>query len=90
MEEIVLYKILITGLVQGVGFRWSASKEAGRRGIKGYVKNQPDGSVYIEAEGSREELDAYVDWCRKGPGRVRSVNVNRFPPVDYTDFEIKH
>jgi acylphosphatase len=92
MEEELLYKINITGRVQGVGFRWSAAIEARNRGIKGFVKNLSNGSVYIEAEGSREQLDAYVEWCKKGPGFgfVESVNVDDFPSLNYTDFRIEY
>jgi acylphosphatase len=92
MEEKLLYKIYIMGRVQGVGFRWSAATEARRRGITGYVKNLPDGSVYIEAEGSGEQLNAYVEWCKVGAGIgfVESVTADPFPPVNYTDFLIRH
>lgn len=92
MKEKLLYKIRVTGWVQGVGFRWNASKEARIRGIKGIVKNLSDGSVYIEAEGPVEQLNDYIEWCRKGPGfgYVESVNVETFPPVNYTDFRIEH
>ena len=91
MEEKLLYKIYVTGQVQGVGFRWRASSEARNRGIKGFVKNLSNGSVYIEAEGSREQLNGYVEWCKKGPGFgfVESVKVDTFPPVNYTDFRIE-
>ena len=92
METKLLYKIHVRGRVQGVGFRWSAAKEARSRGITGYVKNLPDGSVYIEAEGSREQLDFFTEWCRRGPGfgNVESVNIDTLPPVNYTEFRIEH
>jgi acylphosphatase len=92
MAEKLLYKIHISGQVQGVGFRWSAANEARSLGITGYVKNLSDGSVYIEAEGSREQLNAFVEWCKRGPGYclVELVNVDSFPPVNYTDFKIEH
>lgn len=66
--------------------------EATNRGITGFIKNQSDDSVYIEAEGYREQLDAFVEWCRKGPGlcSVKSVTVDSFPPVNYSDFRIEH
>jgi acylphosphatase len=90
MEDKQLYKILVTGRVQGVGFRWSAASEARNRGINGFVKNLSDGSVYIEAEGSSVQLNAFVGWCKKGPGfsQVESVTVDTSPPVMYTDFRI--
>ena len=79
MADKLLYKILITGQVQGVGFRWSAAREAGKHGITGFVKNLSDGSVYIEAEGSIDQLNHFVE----------SVNINCSPSVNYTDFRIK-
>ncbi|MEZ4996543.1 MAG: acylphosphatase [Bacteroidales bacterium] len=60
-----LYRIHVTRMVQGVGFRWSAAREAWRLGVTGYVRNMPDGTVFLEAEGSREKLDAFAAWCRK-------------------------
>lgn len=92
MEEKLLYKIHVMGRVQGVGFRWSALREAGNLGIKGYVKNMYDGNVYIEAEGSRKQLDAFLSWCKKGPGfgHVTSVTADQYPPVNYKDFRIEY
>jgi acylphosphatase len=91
METRLLYKIHISGRVQGVGFRWSAVRQARIFEIKGFVKNLPDGSVYIVAEGYPEQLALLVEWCRKGPGRghIESVIVDSFPPVNYTDFRIE-
>jgi len=92
VKEKLLYKIHITGYVQGVGFRWSAVREAKRKGITGFVKNLSDGSVYIEAEGNKEQLDSFVEWCKKGPrlSNVESVTVNVYPAVNYTEFRIEH
>jgi len=90
MERKLLYKIHVKGWVQGVGFRWSALHEARDRGITGFVKNLSDGSVYIEAEGSGEQLNAYIEWCKQGPGLVESVTSDAFPPVNYKDFSIEH
>lgn len=92
MENKLLYKIRVTGQVQGVGFRWSTATEARSIGITGYVKNLPDGSVYIEAEGSREQLNAFIEWCKHGPGFsfVESVTIDTFTPKNYVDFRIEH
>ncbi len=90
-EGKILYRLQVTGMVQGVGYRWSAAREAWRREITGYVKNLPDGSVFIEAEGTREELAGFAAWCRKGPGVgfVDSVKVTEHPPAGYTEFRIE-
>jgi acylphosphatase len=92
MNQKLLYKIHVIGRVQGVGFRWSAATEARSRGITGYVKNLSDGSVYIEAEGSKELLNDFAEWCRNGPrfGFVEAVNIETCPPVNYSDFLIGH
>jgi acylphosphatase len=92
MEEKQLYKIHVTGRVQGVGFRWSAVNAARSLGIKGFVKNLADGSVYLEAEGSDEQLNTFIEWCKRGPGHgvVESVTKYQFPPVNYTEFRIEH
>jgi len=92
MQEKVLYKINISGRVQGVGFRYNAAKEARNRGITGIVKNLSNGEVYIEAEGLRDDLSDFVEWCKKGPAfaYVESVNVDSFPPEYYDEFRIEH
>jgi acylphosphatase len=92
MEEKHLYKILVSGWVQGVGFRWSALREARKLGITGFVKNMPDGNVYIEAEGTGKQMEAFLSWCNKGPGPgfVESVKTEVCPPANFTDFRIEH
>jgi acylphosphatase len=87
----LLYKIHITGYVQGVGFRWSAAREARILGITGFVRNMPDGSVYIEAEGEEENAREFLDWCRKGPaaGYVETVESEQYPPANYREFRIE-
>ena len=92
MEEKLLYKIHIRGYVQGVGFRWSALREARILSISGFVRNMPDGSVYIEAEGLPHQLRVFLDWCRKGPssGFVESVETESSVPVNYSEFRIEY
>lgn len=60
-------RIVIRGLVQGVGFRWWALRSATRLGLAGWVRNLPDGGVEIEAGGSGEALSEFEDLCRTGP-----------------------
>jgi len=90
MDEKLLYKIQINGRVQGVGFRWSAVREAKRKGITGFVKNMPDGSVYIEAEGSSKQLKDFYEWCKNGPGSVSSVTADSYPPLNYKEFRVEY
>lgn len=92
MSKKVLYRIIVRGRVQGVGFRWNAAKEARLRGINGFVKNMTGGEVFIEAEGEREILDDYVKWCKEGPAfsNVESVDVEILPSRGYDEFRIAH
>lgn len=86
------YDIRITGRVQGVFFRASARAEAERLSVRGFVRNERDGSVYAEAEGDRESLDRFVAWCRRGPAhaRVDGVTVEERPgPAGYRDFTVR-
>ena len=59
--------ITVIGTVQGVGFRSAARSQARYIGIRGYVRNLPNGSVYIEAEAETIALSEFVRWCRHGP-----------------------
>jgi acylphosphatase len=59
--------IVVTGKVQGVYYRASAATKAKELGVKGFVRNEPDGSVCLEAEALSQVLDEFVNWCRKGP-----------------------
>ncbi|HLN56842.1 MAG TPA: acylphosphatase [Bacteroidales bacterium] len=88
----LLYRIHIGGRVQGVGFRWNTARVARQLGISGFVKNLPDGGVYVEAEGEREILESFVEWCRTGPpfSFVESVEVSSSEPVGYREFVISH
>lgn len=92
MEQKLRKRILIKGRVQGVGFRWNAAMEARMIGITGFVRNLPDGSVFIEAEGTGKQLEKYLNWCHKGPAfsTVDSVETESLPPVNFTEFRIEH
>jgi len=70
------YNITIKGRVQGVGFRYNARRQALSLELDGFVKNMPDGSVYIEAEGNPVSLDEFVEWCREGPSGSRIIDVH--------------
>lgn len=80
----------VFGRVQGVGFRYYAQKKAEEFGIQGFVRNRPDGSVYIEAEGSQEALEAFAYWCEEGPSwaRVSKVEKQEVPRQGYQQFKI--
>ena len=61
-----LLKIKVYGEVQDVGYRIEAKRMADELGVRGFAQNQPDGSVYLEAEGDEHKLDIFLDWCRSG------------------------
>ena len=86
------YNINISGRVQGVGFRYSALTIARDHNISGFVRNEPDGSVYIEAEGDPADLDRFLQWCYKGPGfgRVDKVVFSEAPLRNFESFNINH
>lgn len=83
--------IQITGKVQGVFYRDSTRRKAEELGVTGMVRNQPDGSVYAEAEGSEEAIHALAEWCKQGPqqAQVHQVTITPGEMVGYTSFEIK-
>jgi len=60
--------IKVTGRVQGVYFRATTCDKARELGVKGFVRNEVDGSVYIEAEGDEDALKQFIEWCSIGPG----------------------
>ena len=59
--------ITVKGKVQGVGYRFSTKAVADQLGVKGKVKNEPNGDVTIEAEGDDLSIEMFLDWCREGP-----------------------
>ena len=85
------YKISVIGRVQGVWFRKYTLEAALSHGIKGFVENSDDGSVYIEAEGQSEELDQFLEWLHHGSpmSRVDKVIRKEGQPVGFYTFEIR-
>jgi acylphosphatase len=57
----------VSGRVQGVGFRWSAVREAERLGLAGWVRNEEDGTVACFCEGAKDDLERYLEWLNRGP-----------------------
>jgi acylphosphatase len=84
--------LVISGRVQGVGFRYFARQKAQELQISGWVKNTPDGKLEIEAEGDSQNLDAFIEWMRIGPSRavVRSFSNSEVSPIrNFTNFIIR-
>ena len=83
-------QIRVEGEVQGVFFRAHAKAQADWLGLKGWVRNEADGTVLIEAEGEREQLDRLVEWCKGGSpeARVTKVEVEEAQPEHHTQFRV--
>ena len=83
----------MTGRVQGVAYRASTVYEARGHGLTGWVRNLPDGSVELEAQGDEDGVSALLAWCRHGPpaARVTGVNIEDRPPIaNERDFVQRH
>jgi acylphosphatase len=83
------HHIQVAGRVQGVGFRAATQAQAQALGLRGYVQNQPDGSVFIEAVGPHDRLEQLAAWCHQGPApaQVSQVQVRVQPEEgDFEDF----
>ena len=71
----------VSGRVQGVGFRWWTLREAKRLGLRGTVRNCPDGTVEIHAAGSEAALARLAERLHQGPSHARVDRVERIPPA---------
>ncbi len=85
------YDITVKGRVQGVWFRKYTKMKADELGIEGFVKNLPNGDVYIEAEGNLKQLDTFVKWLYEGSphSKVYVVEAELKDLKDHKYFEIK-
>lgn len=88
----VAVEVQVTGWVQGVAFRWTCQLEAERHGVRGWVRNEPDGSVAAVFEGDRGPVGAMVDWCGTGPSgaRVDHLDVRPTDVTGLTGFEVRY
>ena len=82
--------ITFTGRVQGVGFRFTARRAAQRRQLTGYVRNMPNGSVEMLAQGRAEEVDDCIQDIKEYfSGYVKEVKIEEIPvEAKYTNFQI--
>ena len=80
------------GRVQGVFFRDFIQKEAQRLDLRGFVRNEPDGTVYAEAEGKEEKLEEFLELCKKGPqsAKIDKVQLEEKEIKNFTDFQISY
>lgn len=84
-------RIKIFGRVQGVAFRFYAAEKANDLGVRGFVKNLPDGTVYAEAEGDPGALQEFLMWCHAGPAlaSVERVEIEQGQVKNHSGFRIE-
>ena len=90
MEKVRLH-LIIEGLVQGVWFRDSTRKKARSLGVSGWVRNRPDGTVEVLAEGPEKDVAAFVSWCHHGPPSAEVARVRETRQGwqgEFTSFDI--
>ena len=82
--------IIIHGRVQGVSFRASTHNKASELSIKGWVRNLPNDTVEVHAEGNHENLDKFIKWCQKGPSfaKVSKCDLEWIMPEEIHSFKI--
>jgi acylphosphatase len=82
--------VVIYGFVQGVGFRFGVERAARSRGVAGWVRNRADGAVEAVFEGEPEDVEALVDFCRRGPrgALVERVEVEEESPEGLGGFRV--
>jgi acylphosphatase len=91
-EAVRRVRVIVSGDVQGVFFRKGCAQEARRRGVAGFVRNLPDGTVEAAFEGPPDEVDAMIAWSHGGTdwSEVESVAVADEQPKGDTDFSVEH
>jgi acylphosphatase len=88
----IFRRYLVTGRVQGVGFRWYVEREAQLIGVGGWVRNRDDGAVEVLASGTNAQLGSLYERLREGPraARIEQVEVDDAAPFSgYQTFQIE-
>ena len=85
------FHLLIKGKVQGVFYRVSAGETAAKTGVKGWIRNSPEGDVEAVVTGTDEQLSQFISWCKKGPPRskVTEVIATELAEVQFMEFAIR-
>jgi acylphosphatase len=90
-DQTLAFRLIVRGHVQGVFFRDSVRREAGRRGVAGIAANLPDGSVEVVLEGPGGQVKEVIDYCHRGPrgATVTGVEVRTLEPRGLRGFQIR-
>ncbi len=86
-------RIIVKGRVQGVGYRFFTQRTALELGIRGYVRNLPDGTVEVVAEGSPEVIEKFIERLKEGPplAIVEDMEIQEVPPdEEFETFEVRY
>ncbi len=88
----IAYRIVVTGHVQGVGFRAFTVSLARKNGVSGFVRNDDDGCVEIIAEANRRSMDRFLEGLQDGNGWSRTDTITHDPinPAGMTGFEVEY
>jgi acylphosphatase len=88
---VIRRRLIVHGHVQGVFFRDTTRRRAAARGVGGWVRNRPDGTVEAAFEGEPEAVEAMIEFCREGPrgARVERVEVREEEPQGPSAFEVR-
>ena len=89
-EEIRAH-VFVSGIVQGVGYRYSTAQQAKYLGVSGWVRNLPDGRVEAVFEGTQDIVEEMIRWCHQGPSAavVKDVVVEYETPERLRGFEMR-
>jgi len=84
-------RVAIRGQVQGVGFRYTTVERADELGVRGWVRNEDDGTVLVHAEGPDDAVDALIEWLGEGPpgAAVESVEVEKGKVEGHEQFAVR-
>ena len=86
------YRFIVYGKVQGVWYRKTIKEEASKEGIKGYVKNLPDGTVEVVANLKQEDMEKFLKILKKGSllSKVENIEMGEIMPMYFEDFEVRY
>ncbi len=85
--------VLVSGMVQGVFFRYHTRELAQRLGLRGWVRNMPDDRVEAVFEGEKEAVERMLEFCRRGPSGARVSDIEtkwEQPGGEFSSFEVRY